>query len=31
MLSEEQRKIVEKIDGKVLVVACPGSGKFIPS
>lgn len=27
MLSEEQRKIVEKIDGKVLVVACPGSGK----
>lgn len=27
MLSEEQRKIVEKVDGKVLVVACPGSGK----
>ena len=27
MLSEEQQKIVETVDGRVLVVACPGSGK----
>lgn len=27
MLSEEQKAIMEQTDGRMIVVACPGSGK----